>query len=311
MPPMPRWPASWLRCAPRAKRCEELTGLVEAMIANARPLDVAGEHLDIVGTGGDRQNTVNISTMASLVCAGAGATDRQARQPCLVVVLGLGGRARGAGCAAGCARSTDCMTCWMPPTSPSASPTSSIPPCATPPCPRRELGVPTAFNFMGPLTNPSEPTASAIGCADLRHGAAHGRGTGRTRRSCAGVPRRGRPGRADDHRCTTAYGRSATGRSPNRRSTPGISAWPGPRSMTCAAETPCTTPGGARRARWSPRAGPRRRPAQRRRRAGGLRRRTADGIPAGPLGQGRPSCSRFHRFGGRARVLEKWIQATA
>lgn len=51
----------------------ELTGLVEAMIANARPLVVEGERLDIVGTGGDRQNTINISTMSSLVCAGAGA----------------------------------------------------------------------------------------------------------------------------------------------------------------------------------------------------------------------------------------------
>lgn len=34
--------------------------------------------------------------------------------------------------------------------------------------PRRELGVATAFNFMGPLTNPALPTASAIGCSDLR-----------------------------------------------------------------------------------------------------------------------------------------------
>jgi anthranilate phosphoribosyltransferase len=34
--------------------------------------------------------------------------------------------------------------------------------------PRRELGVPTAFNFLGPLTNPARPRAAAIGCADLR-----------------------------------------------------------------------------------------------------------------------------------------------
>jgi anthranilate phosphoribosyltransferase len=51
----------------------EFTGLVQAMVAAARPLSVSGRTLDIVGTGGDRQNTVNISTMAALVSAGAGA----------------------------------------------------------------------------------------------------------------------------------------------------------------------------------------------------------------------------------------------
>ena len=50
----------------------DLTGLVDSMVANARPLSVNAPTLDIVGTGGDRQNTVNISTMATLVCAGAG-----------------------------------------------------------------------------------------------------------------------------------------------------------------------------------------------------------------------------------------------
>jgi anthranilate phosphoribosyltransferase len=33
---------------------------------------------------------------------------------------------------------------------------------------RRELGVPTAFNYLGPLTNPAQPTAAAVGCADAR-----------------------------------------------------------------------------------------------------------------------------------------------
>lgn len=57
----------------KGETVDEFTGLVDSMVAAARPLNVEGETLDIVGTGGDRQNTVNISTMASLVCAGAGA----------------------------------------------------------------------------------------------------------------------------------------------------------------------------------------------------------------------------------------------
>jgi hypothetical protein len=55
----------------KGETVDEVAGLVEAMVANANPIDIAGEKLDIVGTGGDQQNTVNISTMAALICAGA------------------------------------------------------------------------------------------------------------------------------------------------------------------------------------------------------------------------------------------------
>lgn len=151
----------------KGETVDELTGLVEAMLANARPLTIDGDRLDIVGTGGDRHNTVNISTMASLVCAGAGAK-----------IVKHGNRA--ASSAAGsadvlealgvrldmpidrledvleAANITFCFAQVFHPSMRNAA------------VPRRELGVPTAFNFMGPLTNPSQPTASAIGCADLR-----------------------------------------------------------------------------------------------------------------------------------------------
>ncbi|GAA1496424.1 anthranilate phosphoribosyltransferase [Paeniglutamicibacter kerguelensis] len=151
----------------KGETVDELTGLVEAMLANARPLTIEGDRLDIVGTGGDRQNTVNISTMASLVCAGAGAK---------IVKHGNRAASSSAGSAdvlealgvrldmpidrledvLDAANITFCFAQVFHPSMRNAA------------VPRRELGVPTAFNFMGPLTNPSQPTASAIGCSDLR-----------------------------------------------------------------------------------------------------------------------------------------------
>jgi len=52
---------------------EELGALAAGMIAKAETVDIDPNAVDIVGTGGDQQNTVNISTMAALVIAGTGA----------------------------------------------------------------------------------------------------------------------------------------------------------------------------------------------------------------------------------------------
>lgn len=58
----------------KGETVDELEGLVEAMYERANPLVVAGRVLDVVGTGGDRSMSVNISTMAAIVAAGAGAS---------------------------------------------------------------------------------------------------------------------------------------------------------------------------------------------------------------------------------------------
>ncbi len=151
----------------KGETVEELSGLVEAMLAHARPVTISGEKLDIVGTGGDQLNTVNISTMAALVAAGAGAKvvkhgNRAASSSSgsADVLEALGVRldlsveevARNA-------EEAGITFCFAQVFHPSFRHTA---------VPRRELAVPTAFNFLGPLTNPAKVQASAVGVANAR-----------------------------------------------------------------------------------------------------------------------------------------------
>jgi anthranilate phosphoribosyltransferase len=145
----------------------ELAGLVRTMLDHAAPLTIEGPAVDVVGTGADRAHTVNISTMAALVVAGSGRRvvkhgNRAASSACgtadvleeLGVVIDLP--------AAGVVRTVDEVGigfCFAPVFH--AGTRHAGPP-------RRELGVPTVFNFLGPLTNPARVTAGAIGCADSR-----------------------------------------------------------------------------------------------------------------------------------------------
>lgn len=151
----------------KGETVEEISGLVEAMLAHANPVDIGGEKLDIVGTGGDQLNTVNISTMAALVCAGAGAKvvkhgNRAASSSSgsADVLEALGVRldlpidrvARNA-------EEAGITFCFAQVFHPSFRHTA---------VPRRELAIPTAFNFLGPLTNPAHVQASAVGVANAR-----------------------------------------------------------------------------------------------------------------------------------------------
>jgi anthranilate phosphoribosyltransferase len=146
---------------------QELAGLVRTMVERATPLTVAGRAVDVVGTGADRAHTVNISTMAALVVAGSGRQvvkhgNRAATSSCgsadvleeLGVVIDLP--------AAGVARTVAEVGigfCFAPIFHAGMRHAGA---------PRRELGVPTFFNFLGPLTNPGRVPAAAIGCADPR-----------------------------------------------------------------------------------------------------------------------------------------------
>lgn len=145
----------------------ELDGLVRAMYAHVVPITVPGRAVDVVGTGGDRANTVNISTMAALVVAGAGAKvvkhgNRSASSMCgaadLVEALGVP-LDLPAERVAELADEVGITFCFAPRFHPALRFASR---------PRRELGVPTAFNLIGPLANPARPAAQAVGVADPR-----------------------------------------------------------------------------------------------------------------------------------------------
>jgi anthranilate phosphoribosyltransferase len=151
----------------KGESVQELTGLVEAMLRHAVPISVPGPCVDVVGTGGDRAHTVNISTMAALVVAGAGVRvvkhgNRAASSACgsADVLEALGVRldlpASRVAEVADVAGITFCFAQVFHPAMRHAAGA------------RRELGVATAFNFLGPLTNPARPRAGAVGVADRR-----------------------------------------------------------------------------------------------------------------------------------------------
>ncbi|MEP6799901.1 MAG: anthranilate phosphoribosyltransferase [Lapillicoccus sp.] len=145
----------------------EMRGLADRMLAHAHRIEVPGLSLDIVGTGGDRAHTVNISTMAAMVCAAAGVTvvkhgNRAASSSSgsadVLEALGIDLALRVPQVAevAGRAGITFCFAQLFHPSFRHAA------------VARSELGVGTAFNFLGPLTNPAQPTYAAVGVADAR-----------------------------------------------------------------------------------------------------------------------------------------------
>lgn len=145
----------------------ELSGLVTAMLANTSRIDFDFDCADIVGTGGDGAHTVNISTMASIVVAGGGVRvvkhgNRAASSKCgsadLLEALGVP-LSLGPDEVKRCVTEAGIGFCFAARFHPGMRHAAA---------PRRDIGVPTAFNFLGPLTNPAQPRAGAIGCADER-----------------------------------------------------------------------------------------------------------------------------------------------
>jgi anthranilate phosphoribosyltransferase len=145
----------------------EVTGLVRAMLAAAATLDVPGPLLDTCGTGGDRAGTFNVSTLTAVVAVGAGQRvakhgNRAASGRCgsadLLEALGVAIGLPPAGVAATIAEA-GIGFCFAPVFHPAMRHAGPV---------RGELGVPTVFNFLGPLTNPARAAHQALGVADPR-----------------------------------------------------------------------------------------------------------------------------------------------
>ncbi len=151
----------------KGETLEELAGLVDAMYAHAVPFPLTGRWLDVVGTGGDRSMSVNISTMAAIVAAAAGArvvkhgnrsASSKAGAADVLEALGIRLDLEPAQVLA-VGEDAGITFCFAPAFHPALRHAATT---------RRELGIATTFNFLGPLAHPGRPAAQAIGCADPR-----------------------------------------------------------------------------------------------------------------------------------------------
>jgi anthranilate phosphoribosyltransferase len=146
----------------KGETVEEMTGFVESMRSHATPLEVPAGTIDTCGTGGDRAGTFNISTAAALVAAGAGIPvakhgNRAASSRCgsadvlealgVDITLGADGVRR-------CIDAAGIGFCFAPSFHPAMRHAGPA---------RRELGVRTVFNVLGPLANPGRVRRQALG----------------------------------------------------------------------------------------------------------------------------------------------------
>ncbi|HSO65225.1 MAG TPA: anthranilate phosphoribosyltransferase [Ornithinibacter sp.] len=151
----------------KGESVEELRGIADVMLEHAHRIEVPGPTIDIVGTGGDRLHSVNISTMAAVVVASTGlrvvkhgnrAASSSSGSADVLEALGVSLTLTPQQVAevAGLAGITFCFANAFHPSMRHAA------------VARRDLGVGTAFNALGPLTNPAQPTYAAVGVADAR-----------------------------------------------------------------------------------------------------------------------------------------------
>ena len=162
----------------KGENAAELSGLLDAVLEQAKlvPLtdDERASAIDIVGTGGDGAHSINVSTMAALVVAGAGVPvckhgARSASSKCgtadVLEQLGVVIEQTPDGVAA-CVRQAGIGFCFAPAFHGAFKASAQ---------PRRELGVPTAFNLIGPMANPGRVRRQLIGVAEPRFAGGDGR----------------------------------------------------------------------------------------------------------------------------------------
>ncbi|AND16292.1 anthranilate phosphoribosyltransferase [Rathayibacter tritici] len=150
----------------KGETVDEIVGFRDAILDHAVPLDVDPMALDIVGTGGDRFGTVNISSTASIIAAAAGtpvvkhgnkAASSSSGSSDVLAALGVD-LSLSPERVAEVFRRTGIAFVFASLFHPGFQHAGPV---------RAELGVPTVFNFLGPLCNPARPEASAVGVAHL------------------------------------------------------------------------------------------------------------------------------------------------
>ena len=151
----------------KGESVEELRALADVMLRHARRIEVPGPSIDVVGTGGDRAQTVNISTMAAVVVAAAGlkvvkhgnrAASSRSGSADVLEALGVN-LTLGPDEVCDVADRVGITFCFAQQFHPSMRHAAAA---------RAGLGIGTAFNLLGPLTNPAQPTYAAVGAADAR-----------------------------------------------------------------------------------------------------------------------------------------------
>lgn len=149
----------------KGESAQEVESFVAQMIAHCSPISITERAVDTVGTGGDGAHTINISTTAAIIAAAAGArvvkhgnraASSKSGSADLLEALGIAITLDGDGVAR-CVEEIGIGFCFAPIFHPAmrfAGPA------------RKELGVPTIFNILGPLANPAQPKAMAVGVAN-------------------------------------------------------------------------------------------------------------------------------------------------
>jgi anthranilate phosphoribosyltransferase len=149
----------------KGESAPEIFAMVEQMYRYSAPITITDRAVDTVGTGGDGADTINISTTAAIVTAAAGArvvkhgnraATSKAGSADVLEALGLAINLDGLSVAE-CVRRIGIGFCFAPKYHPAMRFAAAV---------RREIALPTVFNILGPLANPANPKAIAIGVAN-------------------------------------------------------------------------------------------------------------------------------------------------
>ena len=216
----------------KGETSDEIAGMARVMRANVLRVDVPGPVVDVVGTGGDGLNTFNLSTAAALVLAASGvkvakhgnrAASSSAGAADVLEACGVKLELTPEGVAR-CVEEAGMGFMFAPAFHPAMRHAAG---------PRRELGIRTVFNILGPLTNPAFASALVVGIADPSFGQRMAEAflqLGTTRGD--GGPRLRRRGRADADRARRRCGRPRTARSRPTKFAPRMWRWSHARWLT-------------------------------------------------------------------------------